>query len=131
MRRRDFITTVAGSLLPVFLSFPIALPSEPAWSQSGKSIRIIVPFPPGGSADVLARILGNRISEANGQTVIVDNRPGAGASIAYELAARAVPDGNTVVIASNSVVINPLLKRTNYSALTSFEPVCNLVSTPL
>lgn len=131
MRRRDFITTVAGSLLPVFLSFPIALPSEPAWSQGGKSIRIIVPYPPGGSADVLARILGNQISEANGQTVLVDNRPGAGASIGYELAARAAPDGNTLVIASNSLVINPLLKKTNYSALASFEAVCNLVSTPL
>jgi tripartite-type tricarboxylate transporter receptor subunit TctC len=131
MRRRDFITTVAGSLLPVFLSFPVALPSEPAWSQGGKSIRIIVPYPPGGSADVLARILGNQISEANGQTVLVDNRPGAGASIGYELAARAAPDGNTLVIASNSLVINPLLKKTNYSALASFEAVCNLVSTPL
>ena len=97
----DFITIVAGSLLPVFLSLLIVVPGEPAWSQSGKSIRIIVPFPPGGSADVLARILGNQISEANGQTVIVDNRPGAGASIAYELAARAAPDGNTLVIASN------------------------------
>jgi len=130
MRRRDFITIIAGSLLSVFLSL-IAVPGELAWSQSGKSIRIIVPFPPGGSADVLARILGNRISEANGQTVIVDNRPGAGASIAYELAARAVPDGNTVVIASNSVVINPLLKKTNYNALTSYEAICNLVSAPL
>ena len=131
MRRRDFITIVAGSLLPVFLSLLIAVPDEPAWSQSGKSIRIIVPFPPGGSADVLARILGNQISEANGQTVIVDNRPGAGASIAYELAARAAPDGNTLVIASNSVVINPLLKKTNYNPLTSYEAICNLVSSPL
>ena len=131
MRGRDFITVISVSLLPVFVSLLIAVPDEPAWSQSGKSIRIIVPFPPGGSADVLARILGNQISEANGQTVIVDNRPGAGASIAYELAARAAPDGNTLVIASNSVVINPLLKKTNYNALTSYEAVCNLVSSPL
>ena len=80
MRGRDFITVISVSLLPVFVSLLIAVPDEPAWSQSGKSIRIIVPFPPGGSADVLARILGNQISEANGQTVIVDNRPGAGAS---------------------------------------------------
>jgi tripartite-type tricarboxylate transporter receptor subunit TctC len=131
MRRHDLITIIAGLLFPVFLPLLISVSSEPAWSQSGKSIRVIVPFPPGGSADILARVLGNQISETNGQTVIIDNRPGAGASIAYELAARAAPDGNTVVIASNSVVINPILKRTNYSALTSFEPVCNLVSTPL
>lgn len=62
--------------------------------------------------------------------MIVDNRPGAGASIAYELAARAAPDGNTLVIASNSVVINPLLKKTNYNPLTSYEAICNLVSSP-
>jgi len=131
MRRRDFITIIAGLLFPAFVSLLFAVSSEPARSQSGKSIRIVVPFPPGGSADVLARILGNQISEANGQTVIVDNRPGAGASIAYEAVARSAPDGNTVVIASNSVVINPLLKKTNYNALTSFEAVCNLVGSPL
>src|SRR5215468_12447936 len=131
MRRHNLITIIAGLLFPVFLPLLISVSNEPAWSQSGKSIRVIVPFPPGGSADILVCILGNQISEANGQTVIIDNRPGAGASIAYELAARAAPDGNTVVIASNSVVINPILKRTNYSALTSFEPVCNLVSAPL
>jgi len=129
MRRRDIFTITAGLL--AFLPILIAIPSEPAWSQGVKSIRIIVPFPPGGSADVLARILSNQITETSGQTVIVDNRPGAGASIAYELAARAAPDGNTLVIASNSVVINPLLKKTNYSVLTSYEPVCNLVSSPL
>ena len=129
MRRRDIFTITAGLL--AFLPILIAIPSEPAWSQGVKSIRIIVPFPPGGSADVLARILSNQITETSGQTVIVDNRPGAGASIAYELAARAAPDGNTLVIASNSVVINPLLKKTNYNALTSYEPVCNLVSSPL
>jgi len=129
MRRRDIFTITAGLL--AFLPILIAIPSEPAWSQGVKSIRIIVPFPPGGSADVLARILSNQITETSGQTVIVDNRPGAGASIAYELAARAAPDGNTLVVASNSVVINPLLKKTNYSVLTSYEPVCNLVSSPL
>ncbi|MGC2824140.1 MAG: tripartite tricarboxylate transporter substrate-binding protein [Pseudolabrys sp.] len=97
-----------------------------AASQSGSSSHSHL----AACADVLARILGNQISETNGQTVIVDNRPGAGASIAYELAARAAPDGNTLVIASNSVVINPLLKKTNYNPLTSYEAICNLVSSP-
>jgi tripartite-type tricarboxylate transporter receptor subunit TctC len=92
---------------------------------------MIIPFPPGGSADVLARILANQVGTANGQTVIVENHPGAGASIAYELTARAAPDGNTIVVASNSVVINPILRKTNYDAVTSYEPVCNLVSSPL
>ena len=68
---------------------------EPAWPQAGRPVRVIIPFPPGGSADVLARILGQQIGEANNQTVIVENHPGAGASIAYELTARAAPDGNS------------------------------------
>jgi tripartite-type tricarboxylate transporter receptor subunit TctC len=103
----------------------------PAWPQAGRPIRIIIPFPPGGSADILARILGQQIGEANNQTVIVENHPGAGASIAYELTARAAPDGNTIVVAANSVVINPLLRKTNYDSVTSFEPICNLATSPM
>ena len=103
----------------------------PAWPQAGRPVRIIIPFPAGGSADVLARILGQQIGEANNQTVIVENHPGAGASIAYELTARAAPDGNTIVVAANSVVINPLLRKTNYDPVTSFEPICNLATSPM
>jgi len=80
---------------------------------------------------VLARVLGKEIGETNGPTIVVENRPGAGASIAYEYTARAAPDGDTLVVAASSVVINPLLKKVNYDALTSYEPVCNLVSSPM
>jgi len=114
-----------------FVLAGIAALTGPAWPQTGRPIRIIIPFPPGGAADILARILGQQIGEANNQTVIVENHPGAGASIAYELTARAVPDGNTIVVAANSVVINPLLRKTNYDPVTSFEPVCNLVTSPM
>jgi tripartite-type tricarboxylate transporter receptor subunit TctC len=109
----------------------VAAPIETAWPQDGKPIRIIIPFPPGGSADVLARILGQQVGEANKQTMIVENHPGAGASIAYDLTARAAPDGNTIVVAANSVVINPILRKTNYDPVASFEPICNLVASPL
>ena len=108
----------------------IAALTEPAWPPTGRA-RIIIPFPPGGSADVLARILGQQIGETNNQTMIVENHPGAGASIAYELTARAAPDGNTIVVAANSVVINPILRKTNFDAVTSFEPICNLVASPM
>jgi tripartite-type tricarboxylate transporter receptor subunit TctC len=106
-------------------------PAQLAWSQSGRPVKVVIPFPPGGAADILARILGKQIGEANGPTIVVENRPGAGASIAYEYTARAVPDGNTLVVAANSVVINPLLKKVNYDALTSYEPICNLVTSPM
>ena len=104
---------------------------DPSWAQSNRPIHVIVPFPPGGAADVLARVLAQQIGDADNQTIVVDNRPGAGASIAYDLAARAAPDGATIVVASNSVVINPLLKKVNYDPVTSYEPICNLVSSPM
>jgi len=103
----------------------------PAAAQSGRPIRVIVPFPPGGSADVLARILSQQIGDTTKQAMIVENHPGAGASIAYDLTARAAPDGNTVVVAANSVVINPLLRKVTFDPVKSFAPVCNLVSSPL
>jgi len=126
MSRRELVlaTAVAAALFA-------AMPLELALAQSGRPVHVIVPFPPGGAADVLARVLGKQIGDVNNQTVVVDNRPGAGASIAYELAARAPPDGTTVVIASNSVVINPLLRKTNYDPVASYEPICNLVSAPM
>ena len=101
-----------------------------AWSQTARTIKIVVPFPPGGSADILARLIGEQVGRAQGITVLIENRPGAGASIAYESVARAAPDANTLVINGNSLVINPHLRKVNYDPLTSFEPVCYLVSSP-
>jgi len=100
-------------------------------AAAGTSARVIIPFPPGGAADVLARILTDQIGKSTGENIIVENHPGAGASIAYDLTARAPPDGNTVVVASNSVVINPILRKVTYDPVASFEPVCNLVSSPM
>ena len=101
-----------------------------AWSQSARTIKIIVPFPPGGTATILARLLAEQIGRVQGPTILIENRPGAGASIGYEAIARAVPDGNTLGINGNSIVINPILRKVNYDPLTSFEPICYLVSSP-
>ena len=96
----------------------------------GRPITLVVPFAGGGSADILARLLGEHIAKNQGPTVVVENRPGGGASIAYEAVARAAPDGNTLVINGNSIVINPHLRKVNYDPITSFEPVCYLLSSP-
>src|SRR5665647_1334957 len=98
---RAFLEITFGATLVVFAGV-----GGTAIAQSGPPIRVIVPFPPGGTADLLARVVTQQIGETTKQTMIIENRPGAGASIAYELTARALPDGNTVVIAANSVVIN-------------------------
>jgi tripartite-type tricarboxylate transporter receptor subunit TctC len=108
----------------------VTLIGADAWTQTARTIRIVVPFPPGGSADILARLLGEHINKVQGPTVVIENRPGGGASIAYEAVARAAPDGNTLVINGNSLVINPYLRKVNYNPLTSFEPICYLLSSP-
>jgi len=120
--RRSLLLAVSAVAL---LSFGPA-----AWPQSARTIKIVVPFPPGGSADILARLIGEQVGRTQGVTVVTENRPGAGATIAYESVARAAPDANTLVINGNSLVINPHLRKVNYDPLTSFEPVCYLVSSP-
>ncbi|HXF67108.1 MAG TPA: tripartite tricarboxylate transporter substrate binding protein [Burkholderiales bacterium] len=102
---------------------PREFPSRP--------LRVIVPFPPGGGADIIARILAGRLAELAGQFVVVDNRPGASGTIGTELAARATPDGHTVVFASLSLVVSPaLFGSLNYDVLKDFAPVSLLASAP-
>jgi tripartite-type tricarboxylate transporter receptor subunit TctC len=101
----------------------------PAWSQS-KQIKIVVPYTPGSGPDIISRLLGEQIGRAGGPTVLVENRPGAGTVIGTEAAARAEPDGTTVLLVANSYVINPALRKVNYT-LASFEPVCYLAATPM
>src|SRR3974390_3811675 len=98
----------SGPLRAVFvLAFLAALPTHPAAAQCGRPLRVIVPFPPGGSADVLARVISAGLGDAAQQPIVVENHPGAGASIAYDLTARAVPDGNLVVVGSHSLGVTP------------------------
>jgi tripartite-type tricarboxylate transporter receptor subunit TctC len=108
--------------------FAVAGPS--AWSQTTRTIKIVVPFPPGGPTDFLARLLGEQIGRAQGPTMVVENRPGAGSVIGTEAVSRAAPDGNTVLIYSKESVINPHVRKVIYDPLTSFEPICRLVSSP-
>jgi tripartite-type tricarboxylate transporter receptor subunit TctC len=108
----------------------IALTGHEAWSQATRTIRIIVPFQPGGTADIVARLLGEQIGRMHGPTVVVENRPGAGSIVGTEAVARAVPDGNTLLINVAEFAINPHLRKSNYDPLTSFEPICHLVNSP-
>ena len=97
-----------------------------------KPIRMICPFPPGGTTDVVARIVATGLSEAWGQQVIVDNRPGAGAVIGTEMAAKSPPDGYTVLLGSITThAVNPALhKKLNFDAVRDFAPVTLVVSSP-
>jgi tripartite-type tricarboxylate transporter receptor subunit TctC len=99
-------------------------------SQTARTIKLVVPSAPGGVTDALARLLGEQIGRTQGVTVVIDNRPGAGEVIGTETAARATPDGNTLLFAANPFVINPHLRKVSYDPLRSFEPVCQLANAP-
>ncbi|MFH1604518.1 MAG: tripartite tricarboxylate transporter substrate binding protein [Pseudomonadota bacterium] len=96
-----------------------------------KPIRLIVPYPPGGSTTVLARLVGQKLTASWGQPVVVDNRPGGNAIIGTEAAAKAPPDGYTLVLTSNNHVVVPQLIATPYDAIKDFAPVATLTSTEL
>jgi tripartite-type tricarboxylate transporter receptor subunit TctC len=97
-----------------------------------KPVRIIVPFPPGGTADLTSRILAEQLAKGLGQPVITENRPGAGAVIGYELGARAAGDGHTLLVTFPSFVINPSVKpNLKYDPLKDFRAVGQTISVPM
>lgn len=120
---RSLVTTCFAIIL-------LALSGNIAWSQTARTIRIIMPSTPGGGGDVLARLMADQIGRAQGQTVVVENRPGASNTIGTEAASRAAPDGRTLLITTPEFVINPHLRKLNYDPLTGFEPICYLARSP-
>jgi tripartite-type tricarboxylate transporter receptor subunit TctC len=110
--------------------------ASPATAQTAfpkqKAITLVVPFAPGGGNDILARAIAPRMGQLLGQSVVVDNRPGAGGNLGTELVARAAPDGYTIVIASSQVTMNPFLDmKLPFRIERDFEPVGLLASVPL
>lgn len=118
-------------LAPVVCSMLLVLTAE-AQTYPTKPIRMIVPFPAGGATDILARALSQKLGEKIGQTVIVDNRPGAGGTIGADAASRAPADGYTLLLATSSThsigpAINPALA---YNAQLDFTPIAFVASSP-
>ena len=104
----------------------------PALSQEypARPIRLIVPFPPGGTVDITARIIQAKLSESLGQPIVIENRGGAGGSVGTEAAAKSAPDGYTFLYTLSSHTINPFLYKLNYDVERDFVPVSLLVSVP-
>ncbi|MBI4204121.1 MAG: tripartite tricarboxylate transporter substrate binding protein [Betaproteobacteria bacterium] len=123
MNASGFSVVVIGA----FCALP-ALAQSPAESYPSKPIRVIVQFQPGTSTDILARVLSQKLTEAWGKQVVVDNRPGAAAILGTELGAKSVPDGYTLVMGVSSAFgINPgLYKKLPYDAVKDFAPITNL-----
>ena len=111
-----------GNAMPLKAAEP-TYPSHP--------LRIIVPFAPGGASDVVARMIAQKLAESMGQSVVVDNRGGAGANIGIGLAAKAQPDGYTLLVASSAFAVNPsLYAKAPYDPFRDFQPVTCVGSSP-
>lgn len=106
------------------LAVSLAVPAA-GWAQPypSKPVRIIVPFAPGGGVDFIARLVGQRLGEALGQQIIVENRPGAGSAIGTEVAIRSAPDGYTLLEISPSYTINPSLRAPKFDPLNDYTPI--------
>ena len=112
--------------LPALLAGPALAQAWPA-----RPLRLIVPFGPGGPTDVVARILAHGLSPALGQPVVIENRGGAGGNIGVALAARAAPDGHTLLVTSTGFVVNPsLFRNPGYDPIRDFAPISELAASP-
>ena len=108
------------------------LPAARAQGYPAKSIRMIIPFPPGGATDIVGRVLAQKLGDQLGQSVVVENRPGAGGAIGSEMTAKAAPDGYTIQMATVSThSIGPALNpKTPYDVKRDFAPLIHLANTP-
>ena len=131
MLRIDCANLTAGLILGMTL-FLVALALIPAPAQGqtfpARAVRIIVPLTPGGNMDTVARALSQKLGDAFGQNVVVDNRPGAGSQIALEILAAAPPDGHTLMMTSLTPVLHPLLYKSRFDLLRDFTPVAQVAS---
>jgi len=120
--------------LKAFAAFLLVLACSSAWAQAypSKPVKIIVPFAPGGATDIVTRLVAQKLTETWGQTVIVENRSGAGGNIGGEAAATAAPDGYTLFMTSGSIVTaNPYIyKKMAFDPAKDLAPITNVASGP-
>jgi len=129
--KRTFLLTTAAACLTGALGV-----AAPAWAQANafptKPIRIIVPYPPGGLVDPVARVLAQKLTEAWGQPVVIDNKPGAGTILGTQQLAKAAPDGYTVILASSNHAVNPAMhEKLPYDSVKDFVPITLVATIPM
>ncbi len=125
--RRQFLQLAAGAAA----GLPSASLTVPAQSYPSRPVRIVVGFPAGGGADILARLMGHLLSERLGQQFIVENRPGAGTNLATEAVVRAAPDGHTLLLATQTNTINAsLYPSLNFDFIRDIAPVAAVARVP-
>jgi tripartite-type tricarboxylate transporter receptor subunit TctC len=126
LNRRRFVGLAAAAI-----AAPPIRTAHAAGDWPQRSVRIVVPFPPGGSTDITARLVGNRLQEVWGQSVVIENKPGAGGNIASDMVARSDPDGYTVFIVGPGLATNQFLyPQLSYDPIGDFAPVTLLITQP-
>jgi tripartite-type tricarboxylate transporter receptor subunit TctC len=130
--RRNSYAMLRYFLFALILGAPVVFGAQPN-SYPSRPIRLLVPNPPGGATDNLARVVAPKLAERLGQTIVVDNRPGSNGNLATEAAARATPDGHTLFLAADGqIVISPhLYRKLPFDTLRDLTPVASLVSTQM
>jgi tripartite-type tricarboxylate transporter receptor subunit TctC len=127
MRRTGFM--LAAAAVALLLAAPARAPAQTNYPT--RPITLIVPFAAGGPTDIIARILAQALTQTLGQSVIVDNRQGAGGNIGIALVARANPDGHTLLLTSTAIAVNPaLFQNLPYDPIKDFAPISELVNAP-
>ena len=129
LRKRCEQCRYLSRLLVYAFAVALIVADQIASAQTG-TIKIVLPVPPGGAGDIVARLLVEQVSRVQGQTMVIESRPGAGTTIGTEAVARAAPDGNTLLINAPFLLISPHLRKVSYDPLSSLEPICYLVSSP-
>lgn len=125
------LAAVAAGTLAMMVGISDAVAAQGGERYPTKPLRFVVPFPPGGGTDILARLVGERLGERLGTQVVVDNRPGAGTNIGTEIVARAVPDGHTLLMGSIGVAANTALyKNMRFDPVRDLQPVILVAVAP-
>ena len=125
-KQNRLCSSAAACILALAASAAVQAQSYPA-----KPIRMIIPFAPGGNTDIIGRVFAPKMGEALGQQIIIDNRGGAGGTIGTEAAARAAPDGYTLIMVSAGHTINPaMIKKLNYDSVKDFTPIGIIADVP-
>ena len=120
----------SGLRAPLLVALLLALPAAQAQNYPSKAIRIIVPQSAGGSSDLVARPIAVQLTQTLGQSVVVENRPGAGSVIGTDLVAKAPPDGYTLLVVAASVTMSPSLYKLPFDPVRDLAPISQLTSLP-
>jgi tripartite-type tricarboxylate transporter receptor subunit TctC len=129
--RQLFLHLGAGAATLIVVSaLVLALSGSGVWSQAARTIKLVVPFPPGGAIDVLARIVAEQVGKLQGPAIVIENRPGAGTEIGTDAVVRAKPDGSTLLMGSDASLVVPHMRKVAYDFFTDLIPICSLASVP-